>query len=100
MEVLQQQLILLFCCYLSYCIAVVALFNAIAKTKKEAAEKEAAEKSKDKPEGNNFSEIFISYVLVDKLCLCPSSKFVTEGLLRNLIFLKMGFFSNLVHILF
>ena len=30
---------------------VVALFNAIAKTKKEAAEKEAAEKSKDKPEG-------------------------------------------------
>ena len=30
---------------------VVALFNAIAKTKKEAAEREAAEKSKDKTEG-------------------------------------------------
>jgi hypothetical protein len=27
------------------------LFNAIAKTKKEAAEKEAAEKSKEKSEG-------------------------------------------------
>jgi hypothetical protein len=31
------------------------LFNAIAKTKKEAAEKEAAEKSKEKSEGDEIS---------------------------------------------
>lgn len=37
-----------------YPSSVVALFNAIAKTKKDAAEKEAAEKSKDKPEGRLF----------------------------------------------
>jgi hypothetical protein len=35
--------------------SVVALFNAIAKTKKEAAQKEAAEKSKEKSEGDEIS---------------------------------------------
>lgn len=37
---------------LTFVLLVVALFNAIAKTKKEAVEKEAAEKSEHKREGD------------------------------------------------
>jgi hypothetical protein len=35
----------------TFFLSVVALFNAITKTKKDEAEKAAAEKSKDKSEG-------------------------------------------------
>ena len=54
---------------------VVALFNAIAKTKKEAAEREAAEKSKDKVEGWLLGHLLYIISCESYNLFCIRSKF-------------------------